>query len=163
MDFTNIEIIVSEVDGIITNGVDAIDAMNNTIFKSYHAMDLEVINLIKPYFTFVFLSSDPAISYGVMRSRNIPFYFTKTKSDKKVDVLHKIISKYNTTPENLLYIGSKYSDDKCMKLAEFSVSPYDGATPIKNMANYISPVSGGYGVICDVYELLMSNKSNFTA
>lgn len=161
MEFTNIEIIVSEVDGVLTNGVDSIDTMNNTVFKSYHTKDFEAINMIKPYFTFVFLSSDPSVSYGVMRSRNIPFYFTKTKADKKIDILHKIISKYNTTPENLLYIGSKFSDIDCMRLAEFSISPYDGVTPIRNMANYLSPIFGGAGVICDVYDLLMSNKSNF--
>jgi YrbI family 3-deoxy-D-manno-octulosonate 8-phosphate phosphatase len=161
IDFSETEIIVSEVDGVITNDLDAIDVLNNTLFKNYYMKDFEAINLLKPYFTFVFLSSDASISYGVMRTRQIPFYFIKNKNEKKVDILRKIISRYNTTPDSLIYIGSRLSDTECMELSNFSVVPYDAPNLLRNRADYVVDVLGGQGVISQVYDLLQSNKSKF--
>lgn len=159
MDFRDIEIIVSEVDGVITNDTVCLDTMNNVLFKSYCMKDFDIINILKPYYTIVFVVEDPSISYGVMRARNIPFYFSKNKSEKKLDLLYKILQKYNTTPERLLYIGTRLSDIECMRLAEFKVAPNDSILPIKTLANYITPVNGGHGVINAVYDLLMVNNS----
>jgi len=161
MDLQKIQIIISEVDGVVTNGLDAIDTMNNVLFKSYSNKDFEAINLLKPCFTFVFLSSDPSVSYGVMRGRNIPFYFTKHKSEQKTAVVNKIINKYNVTPENILYIGSKLSDLPCMSLSEISIVPLDAPVELKHRASAVADVVGGNGVICCVYNLLKTNKSQF--
>ena len=163
MDFKNIEIIVSEVDGIITDDRNSTDTMNNILFKNYCAKDFDIINVIKPYYTVVFLVEDPTISYGVMRSKNIPFYFTKNKYELKVDILSKILNKYNTTPEHLLYIGSRMSDIECMHLSEFSVVANDSISPLRTIANYVSPAQGGHGVIASVYDLFMVNPSTLNS
>ena len=159
MDFRDIEIIVSEIDGVLTNDSNYLDTMNNVLFKSYCMKDFDIINLLKPYYTIVFLVEDPSISYGVMRTRNLPFYFIKNKTEKKLDLLYKILQKYNTTPEHLLYIGSRVSDMECMRLAEFKVTANDAILPLKSMANYISPVGGGQGVISSIYDLFSINNS----
>jgi 3-deoxy-D-manno-octulosonate 8-phosphate phosphatase KdsC-like HAD superfamily phosphatase len=59
----DIEIIVSEIDGVITNGCDSIDYMNHTMFKTFCMRDFEAITELQAHFTFVFLSSDVAISF----------------------------------------------------------------------------------------------------
>jgi len=163
MDFKNTQIIISEVDGVITNGLDAIDTMSNVLFKNYSNKDFEAINLLKPFFTFVFLSSDSTISYGVMRSKNIPSYFTKYKTDNKAIIINKIISRYNVTPENILYIGSKLSDLPCMDVSEISIVPRDAPTELKHRASIIADVDGGAGVICYVHNLLKTNKSQLNS
>lgn len=161
MDFKNIEIIISEVDGVITNGLDAVDTMNNVLFKNYSNKDFEAINLLKPYFTFVFLAAESAISYGVMRSKSIPFYYTRNKTEQKSAIVNNIINRYNVTPENILYIGSKLSDLPCMSISEISIVPKDAPTELKHRASIVADVVGGSGVICYVYNLLKNNKSQF--
>ncbi len=146
MEFNNIKIIVSEIDGIITDGRNALDYLNNTIFKNYCVVDFDAINELKTYFTFVFLSSDPAISYNVMRSRNIPTYFSKA-NESKIDILtKKILPKYKVKPTNLLYLGSTLSDVPCMKLAQISMVSEDSFFIYKG-ADYRMPVSPGNGVL----------------
>jgi len=163
MDFKNTQIVISEIDGVITNGLDAVDTMSNVLFKNYCNKDFEAINLLKPFFTFVFLSSDSAISYGVMRSKNIPSYFTKYRTDSKVALINKIINRYNVTPENILYIGSKLSDLPCMDVSEISIVPRDAPIELKHRTSIIADVSGGAGVICYVYNLLKTNKSQLNS
>lgn len=163
MNFKNIQIIISEVDGIVTNGLDAMDNLNNVLFKNYSNKDFEAINFLKPYFTFVFITSDPAISYGVMRGKNIPFYYTTNKIESKTDIINKIINRYNVTPENILYIGSKLSDLPCIDVSEISVVPKDAPTELKHRASIVADVNGGAGIVCYVHNLLKTNKSQLNS
>lgn len=151
MDFENIKIVVSEIDGIVTEHLSGIGEMDTVMFKQYYMKDFEAINQIKPNCNFVFLSSDAAISLSMCRRRNIPFYYAEKG---KKDVLIQILRRYNYTPENLLYVGSSYSDIDCMKLAEFSLCPEDSVLQVKNISDYVIPLYGGSGVLCHVYDIL---------
>ncbi len=153
MDLKNITIIVSEIDGIITNGSASTDSINNTLFKNYCMRDFEAINKIKSCFDFVFLASDPAISYNVMRMRNIPTFFTTNVEDKLSILSKKILPRYKARPDNLLYIGSFLSDVSCMQLAHISLAPEDAFLTVQN-ALYKIPCSSGNGVIAYVANLL---------
>lgn len=153
MDLSNIEIIVSEIDGIITDGCDAIDYMDHTLFKKYCMMDFDAINKLKQHFTFVFLSSDSNVNYNVMRARNIPTYFSSHKDDKLTLLTKKILPRYNTRPDNLLYIGSLVSDIPCMKLAYINMASVTTSHILKNVLHRI-PVSAGQGIISYTANLL---------
>jgi 3-deoxy-D-manno-octulosonate 8-phosphate phosphatase KdsC-like HAD superfamily phosphatase len=50
-----IKVIVSEVDGIVTEHLSAIDPMGYVVFKQYYMKDFEAINELKKNFIFVFL------------------------------------------------------------------------------------------------------------
>lgn len=154
MNFDNIKIIISEIDGVITDGTNATDYMNNTIFKSYYSIDFEVINKLKRYFKFVFLSSDPSVSYNVMRQKNIPTYFSNKEQSKFDTLTRVIITKYRMSPENILYIGSKLSDVKCMNYAEISATTINSQSVLKSTADIVLSSASGTGVIGDLYDFL---------
>ncbi len=158
MDFSNIELIVSEIDGIITNGNAPLDYLGYTPFKFYHALDFEAINELKRDFTFVFLASDPSVSYNIMRSKNIPSYFV-TNKEKKIDILvKKIMPKYNMTPDNLLYIGNNMADVPCMNLAEISLALYSSLSQVKKASSNILKRLSGKGVLCELNDILFVEK-----
>jgi len=151
MYFKNVKIIVSEIDGIVTEHLSGIGEMDTIMFKQYYMKDFDAINQIKSNCSFVFLSSDAAISLSMCRRRNIPFYYAERG---KKDTLIQILRRYECTPENLLYVGCSYSDIDCMKLAEFSLCPEDSILQVKNISDYVIPTYGGSGVLCNVYDIL---------
>lgn len=151
MDFKNLKIVVSEIDGIVTEHLSGIGEMGITMFKQYYMKDFEAINQIKSQCNFVFLSNDAAINLSLCRKRNIPFYYAERG---KKDVLIQILRRYDCTPENLLYIGCSYSDLNCMKLAEFSLCPEDSIPQAKNISDYVIPLYSGSGVLCHVHTIL---------
>lgn len=153
MDLTNIEIIVSEIDGIITDGNVPLDYLNNTLFKNYCMRDFDAINELKTYFAFVFLASDAAISYNVMRTRNIPAYFATNRDDKLTLLTKRILPRYNTRPENLLYLGSSLSDIPCMNLSQISMVPVT-VLGVASAASHQIPINPGQGVISYLYNIL---------
>jgi 3-deoxy-D-manno-octulosonate 8-phosphate phosphatase KdsC-like HAD superfamily phosphatase len=147
----DIKVIVSAVDGIITEHLSPLDELGNTLFKSYCMKDFEALNEIKKMYKFVFISKDQVISYNLFRRKSIPFYYAP-KSKK--EGLVKIMRKYDVTPEHIIYVGCSYSDIENMNMAEISFCTEDSPDSVKNVADRVLPYYGGCGVLCGLYEVL---------
>lgn len=147
----DIKIIVSEIDGIITEGITAFDVMGNTVFKEYCMRDFEAVNKLKKVFKFVFISTDEYVNYSVCKSKNIPFFHAP--KDKKKALIN-IIRRYNITPENVLYVGSTYTDIENIKMSQVTFCSNDAPESVRNVVDYPLATFGGGGVLCELYELL---------
>jgi len=146
-----IKIIVSEVEGILTQGWVPIDELGNNPFKLFYYRDFEAINLLKPHFKIVFISTDNKISYNLMRNKQLPFYFDPKN---KKQALLSALKRYSFGPEDAAYIGSSYTDLDCMRQIPFSMCPEDAVDPIKELSEVVLPIYGGDGVFCKVYDLM---------
>jgi len=159
---SKVKVIVSEVDGVMTEGSSPLDNMNNTLFKTFYMRDFEAINLLKKTFDFVFLSSDNNVSYNIMRSKNIPFFWAK--KNKKDVLIEEIFHRYGVGPEEVLYVGCSYSDIECINMIPVSLCPNDAVTSVQRIISArdeiygrsgIMNTFGGGGVLCDLYEILL--------
>ena len=151
MDFSNIKLIISGVDGIVTDGVALMGEANIPIGKYFCLADFEAINRLKKMYGFAFLSSDAGISLSTCRRRNIPFFFAE--KDKE-HVYMNIVDRYRVTSDNVLYVGCSYSDLGCIQRSGFSACPEDAVIQVKNAVNTVLPSYGGGGVLSNLYELL---------
>lgn len=152
MKLEDIKLIVSEVDGIITEGLISYDELQNVPFKTFYMKDFEAVNEIRKVIPFVFLSSDNSVTYNLMRSKNIPFYWApKNKKDKLVEIMKRygVIS-----PERVLFIGSTYSDLDCVKMVPLSLCPADAVTDVKLLVSSTLVSISGMGVLTEVHDLL---------
>ena len=157
MDINNIKFVLSEIDGIITEHLSGIGEMGITLFKQYYMKDFEAINLIKKDWGFAFLSLDAAINMSICKKKNIPFFHAERS---KKDVYNILLRKYDLTPENILYLGSSYSDIDCLQVSGLSMCPEDAVPQVKNIVDCVIPVYSGTGVLCYVYETLKGYKIN---
>ena len=155
MDLSNIKLVISEVDGIITEGLVGLGEMDLTMFKQFYMKDFEAINLIKKGWGFTFLSSDAAISLSLCRKRNIPFYHSERS---KIEIYRRIVQRFSITPDNVLYVGGSYSDIECMQASGISMCPEDAVPQVKNTVDHVIPIYGGAGVLCYVCEVLHGFK-----
>ena len=150
--YEKIKIIVSEVDGIVTEGMDSIDTAGFKVMKSFYMKDFEAINEIKKHFKFIFLSRDPYVSVNLCRQKNIPFFYDKDK----IKALRIIMTKYGVTPDEVVYIGCTYSDIKCVEMVPISLCPADAVLPIKVRSQVFEDIYGGTGVICGLLDTILS-------
>ena len=150
-DLIKIKLIVSEVDGVITEGLIPYDELQNVPYKNFYMKDFEAINILKKHFIFSFLSADNAISYNLFRKKNIPFYWEP--KDKRAGLI-KIMEHYNVSAEEVLFIGSTYSDLPCINMIPVSVCPIDAVTEVKERALIELKSISGMGVISEVCDLL---------
>ena len=73
----------------------------------------------------------------------------------KLPLLKQWISDNNLSPEEVAYVGDDIPDYECMKYVGLPVAPADSAVEIAEIAHYVSPINGGYGVARDVLEQIM--------
>ena len=143
----NIKLIVSEVDGVLTDGKVPIDELGNTNFKLFYQPDFEAINLIKSKYKIVFLSSDNSVTYHLMRRKNLPFFWSKKD---KYKVFLEILRRYNVTAEEVIYVASKISDIACVTTVTLSFCPVNSNPKLISMCKVLN-VRSGEGVFEELY------------
>jgi len=157
MDLSKIKLIVSELDGIVTEHTAAVGEAGITLFKHYQMRDFEAVNRIKKSVNFTFLSSDASINMSFCRAKNIPFFHAK--SNKRRVLANDLLKRYTVSPEEVIYIGSSYSDLDCMKLIPFSMCPEDAIYEVKELSQVVIPHLSGTGVLCWLNKFLDDNRS----
>ena len=152
----NIKLIVSEIDGVITDGTVPIDELGNIPYKNFNLEDFEAINELKKSCRFVFISSDNQISYHLCRRKKIPFYWSHPKP--KRDILLDVMRHYNVTADQTIYVGSKLSDIECMNMIPFSFCPNNSNSKLLSIGNTLNADSGK-GILVELYfKYFMSKK-----
>lgn len=68
----------------------------------------------------------------------------------KFHFLKEFIQQHRINKERIAYIGDDLNDLYPMSLAGFVGCPQDACEEIKSIADYISPIKGGYGAVRDI-------------
>ena len=152
-----IKIVVSEVDGIITNGESYYDALASVPLKTFCMKDFEAINEIKKEFKFIFLSSAAYVSEYLCKKKNIPFYHSPRN---KLEGMKKILSYYSVTPEEVMFVGNMYTDIECIKMIPLSICPDDSVAEVKERSLIHTYSFGGYGVLSEIYDGYLKPEIN---
>lgn len=148
-----IKLIVSEIDGVITDGTYAEDELGNTLYKFFNQKDFFAINELKKYYKIVFLCDDNKINYNMCQHKNLPFYWGKGEKGKHSTLL-EILRRYGVTPDETIYIGSKISDRRCMQTIPCSMCPEDSGKYLSDIAWATFITAGGDGIFVELLDLL---------
>ena len=150
-----IKLIVSEIDGVLTNGMYTEDEIGNVLYKTFNQKDFAAINELKKHYKVAFLCDDNRINYNLCRRKQLPFYWAVGKSKSKI--LADILRRYVATPDNTIYIGSKISDKKCLQVVPHSMCPDDAGDYLKSIAWAPFITEGGKGIFIELLDLLQYN------
>ena len=83
------------------------------------------------------------------------------KAAHKVPLLNDWMKRHGLKREEVAYVGDDIPDMEAMKIVGLKVCPDDAATDIRMMADYISPVKGGYGVARDLLEQVIRARGQW--
>lgn len=155
----NAKLIISEIDGILTSGDITVDEIGNVLYKTFNGKDFDAINELKKYFIIVFLSSDNKINFNLCRRKNWPFYWGKNEEEKYRRLI-EILRRYNVTPDEVIYVGSKISDRKCLQMIPNSLCPEDAGDCIKDICFAYFTKEGGKGILVEMLDLLQDRIKN---
>lgn len=75
--------------------------------------------------------------------------------------LKEFMEKNKIVKEELGYIGDDLNDFNPMKLAGYIGCPADSCSEILEIADYISPINGGHGVVRDVIEHILRGSGEW--
>lgn len=89
-----------------------------------------------------------------------------------VDIVHQLVKdkrhflemfmrENGVEKEELAYIGDDLNDLPAMSLAGFVACPADGCMEVREMADYVSGINGGCGVIQDVFRYVLNKMGKW--
>ena len=79
----------------------------------------------------------------------------------KYEYLLTYLQENHISKKEVGYIGDDINDYKAMRLTGFIGCPADSCKEIRHIADYVSPVKGGYGAVRDTIEYLLMERSEW--
>lgn len=94
-----------------------------------------------------------------MKEMRVDFLVQNCKDKERY--LEEFISQHQIQREEIGYLGDDLNDLSSMKLCGFVGCPSDACAEVKNIADYISEVRGGYGAVRNIIEFLLTERNEW--
>jgi 3-deoxy-D-manno-octulosonate 8-phosphate phosphatase (KDO 8-P phosphatase) len=148
-----------DVDGTLTDGT-VIYGNENMELKAFNTRDGAILKALPQLgISTVFLTGRESEAVK-RRAFELGALAVQGMSDK-ASMLYKLLDNYSISPDQVAYIGDDVNDYKAMSLCGFKACPADAVKEIKDLADYISPFSGGHGAVRDVIEKIIKESGKW--
>lgn len=103
-----------------------------------------------------------AVSHGVeVRYGGLGIKDVFIGASRKLDIFRRWMEENGLSQEEVAFVGDDVPDYEPMMHAGLSVAPADACSDIKEIARYISPKEGGYGVARDLLEQVLRAQGHW--
>lgn len=157
---SNIKLLVIDVDGTMTDAGIYYDENGNELkkfctkdaagFFAAHKVGIKIM---------VLTGRECAATTRRMNEMKVDYLCQNIKD--KVSYLNGFIEEQGLNASQIGYIGDDLNDLPAMKMVGYVACPADSCVEVKNIANYISTVKGGYGAVRDVIEHLLRESNEW--
>ena len=149
-DLNKIKAFVFDVDGVLSP---------STVPMDSDGIPRRMVAVKPGYLIAIITGADtPAIA---TRYKALGISEIHLKSSLKLPLLNDLLERHGINADEAVYVGDDIPDMPCMKAVGLSVAPADAAVEIKEIARYISPVQGGYGVARDIIRQVMIARGDW--
>ncbi|QDS87725.1 3-deoxy-D-manno-octulosonate 8-phosphate phosphatase KdsC [Rosistilla ulvae] len=155
-----IKLILSDVDGVLTNGQIIYDAAGFET-KAFHVRDGLGIKLWQR----------AGFSFGIITARNseivtrraeeLGITFLRQGCQQKWDAAVELMQEAGCGPEQTAYIGDDLPDLAVMTRVALPVCVSDAASDVRKAATWITKLPGGTGAVREMIERLLHAKSKW--
>ena len=154
------KLILTDIDGVLTDGRVTIDIFGNET-KNICYRDLDAIGIGRRNgYDFAFVTGEDTTMVKALAKRfNIDRVNAGAKD--KLAAMKMIAKELDVAVSTLLYIGDSDRDSPALEAVGLGIAPRDAACSAINAANHIAETKGGYGVLLEVVDKLISGKMKF--
>ena len=156
-----IKVIVTDVDGVLTDGSIFITEDKIEPFGKFNIYDGMAIDIAHG-------SGLKLIVISGRKSRATEARFNKlgidevyTGIDDKAKKLVEIVERLKLDSLELAYIGDDVIDLRAMAMVGFKIAPNNAVEVVKERVDYITTKNGGEGVLREVVELILKSQNRF--
>jgi 3-deoxy-D-manno-octulosonate 8-phosphate phosphatase (KDO 8-P phosphatase) len=149
-----IELILVDVDGVLTDGTIIFDNEGIEI-KKFHVRDGMGIRLWQ----------NAGGRFGVITGRNshivnlraleLGISIVRQGTDRKADAAREILAELGLAAEQLCYIGDDLPDLAAVRMAGLGVAVADACEEVRQSADYVTTATGGQGAVRETIEVIL--------
>jgi 3-deoxy-D-manno-octulosonate 8-phosphate phosphatase (KDO 8-P phosphatase) len=156
----SIELLVTDVDGVLTDGVIAIDG-HGLETKHFHVRDGVGFALWHRAGkqTAVLSGRDaPAVNH---RATELKISHVLQGREQKADSLRKLIDALQLSPRQVCFVGDDLPDLPALMISGLAACPADAVVEVKQAVHVVTAAPGGHGAIRDVIELILKAQGRW--
>ncbi|MBC8876840.1 MAG: HAD hydrolase family protein [Planctomycetes bacterium] len=155
-----IELIFSDVDGVLTDGGVLYDNQGIEIKKFYIRDGLGIRLWQKAGFKFGVLTA--RTSHIVkLRAAELNIEIVRQGFEDKLPVAKEAITELELSPDQVCFIGDDLTDLPVMQYVGVGIAVADAAAEVRDAADYVTNSPGGRGAVREVAELLLKSKNRW--
>lgn len=149
-----IELIVSDVDGVLTDG--SIIFSNEGIeIKRFFIRDGLGIKLWQRAGGKFGLLTGRSSHIVNVRAAELGIDIVRQGVEQKLAALKEILAELRLAPEQVCYIGDDLPDLAAVRYAGLGVAVSDATAEVRDAADYVTHVGGGRGAVRETIELIL--------
>jgi len=149
-DFSEIKIIATDVDGVLTDG-GMYYFENGNEAKKFNTKDGMAVELLKEKGIHVVFITKESTLIAMNRANKLGIEIFQPVEDKGL-LLLQIMKETNVTSHEIAYIGDDVNDISALRNAGIAICPADAVNAVKKICQVITNAKGGDGVLREVYE-----------
>jgi len=157
---SKVKLALFDVDGVLTDGKLHYSADGEQI-KVFHALDGHGLKMLK----------SAGIDVGVISARKSPALQTRLNdlgikhcylgvNDKRA-VFDTLLQQLELSGEDCCFVGDDVIDLPVMTLCGLKFSVENGHFIVKDMADWVSPLTGGQGAVRSICDVLLYSQDNY--
>jgi 3-deoxy-D-manno-octulosonate 8-phosphate phosphatase (KDO 8-P phosphatase) len=159
-DLADIEMLVMDVDGVLTNGTLVINA-DGSESKFFNSMDGHGIRMWQRAGLKVALISGRASEPTQRRAEQLQIEYVFQDCHNKLPVFEKLLEQLGLSPDKVAYIGDDLTDLPTIRYAGFGVAVANAVDEVKQYADYVTTHPGGSGAVREVIEYILKNSGRW--
>ncbi len=161
-DASDIRLIVSDVDGVWTDGK-IIYAGEQREVKEFNVRDGLGAKLAQRAGVIVALLTSRRSPALVRRARELGIVELHQGAANKLDACTQLLARLEVPFDQMLYVGDDLPDLAPMLRAAISAAPADAAAEVRRIARWRLDARGGEGVFREVVERLLRERGEWTS
>jgi len=149
-----IKVIICDVDGVLTDGGLILDNRGIEI-KRFNVRDGQGIRLWqKAGYEFAIVT---ARSSRIVQNRaaELGIEIVRQGAKDKLAVVKEILAGLELVPEQACYIGDDLPDLAAVRYVGLGATVADGASDLRNNADYVAELGGGKGAVREIIERIL--------
>jgi YrbI family 3-deoxy-D-manno-octulosonate 8-phosphate phosphatase len=156
----NVELILSDVDGVLTDGGVMFDNQGIEI-KQFHIRDGLGIRLWqKAGFKFGVLTARSSHIVKI-RAAELKIDIVRQGFEDKLPVTKEVIAGLRLKPEQVCFIGDDLTDLTVIRYVGLGVAVEDAVKEVRAAADYVTGLAGGRGAVRETVELILKAKNRW--
>jgi len=161
MDFALIEVLILDVDGVLTDG-GILTTSDREAVKRFHAHDGHAIKLWQRCGGKVAIISGRRGGALEKRAAELDIKWVHTGIEQKLAAYEAILAGAGCDDQAVAFVGDDLPDVPPMSRAGFAVAVANAVPAAKRASHYVTRRRGGNGAVAEVVELLLRKKKRWT-
>jgi 3-deoxy-D-manno-octulosonate 8-phosphate phosphatase (KDO 8-P phosphatase) len=149
-----IELILSDVDGVFTDGGVIFDNQGIET-KRFHIRDGLGVKLWRRAGGKFGIITGRTSHIVSIRAAELGIDVVRQGTDQKLAVAREIMTQMRLAPEQVCYLGDDLPDLPAMRFVGLGVTVADGAEELRHAAAYVTQAKGGEGAVRETVELIL--------